>query len=64
MTPETMLEAPAEVQAEIRALFAAMDRMDERIAKDFEEIARIKRKSNANMVEIKAQLAKLRMDYK
>ncbi len=64
MTPETMLEAPAEVQAEIRALFAAMDRMDERIAKDFEEIARIKRKSNANMVEIKAQLAKLRMDYR
>ena len=64
MTPETMLEAPAEVQAEIRALFAAMDRMDERIAKDFEEIARIKRKTSANMAEIKAQLAKLRMDYK
>ena len=64
MTPETMREAPAEVQAEIRALFAAMDRMDERIAKDFDEIARIKRKTSANMAEIKAQLAKLQMDYK
>ena len=64
MTPETMREAPAEVQAEIRALFAAMDRMDERIAKDFDEIARIKRKTSANMAEVKAQLAKLRMDYK
>ena len=64
MTPETMLEAPAEVQAEIRALFAAMDRMDERIAKDFEEMDHLTIKINANITQINEQIAKLRRDYK
>ena len=64
MTPETMLEAPAEVQAEIRALFAAMDRMDERIAKDFEEMDHLTIKINANITQINEQVAKLKQGYK
>ena len=64
MTPETMLEAPAEVQAEIRALFAAMDRIDERIAKDFQEMDHLTIKINANITQINEQVAKLRRDYK
>ncbi len=62
MTPETMLEAPAEARAEIRALFAAMDRMDERIAKDFQEMDHLTIKINANITQITEQLAKLRRD--
>ena len=64
MTPETMLEAPAEVQAEIRALFAAMDRMDERIAKDFEEMDHLTIKIKANITQINEQVAKLKQGYK
>ena len=58
-TIEQILDMPADAQEKIRAMFVAMDRMDERIVKDQEETARMTPQIEKNLVDIKERLKKL-----
>jgi uncharacterized small protein (DUF1192 family) len=50
---EPTAEEAAKVEVELLAIFAQMDRIDERIAKDQEEIDRLKAKTKAALAQLR-----------
>jgi peptidoglycan hydrolase CwlO-like protein len=53
MEPTT--EEVAKVEAELHSIFAAIDRIDERIEKDQREIDRLKAKTKAALARLRSQ---------
>lgn len=53
MTAEPTAEEAAKIEAELLSLFAAIDRIDERIAKDQQETDRLKVKTKAKLAQLK-----------
>jgi uncharacterized small protein (DUF1192 family) len=54
-TMEPTVEEAAEVEAELLSIFASIDRIDERIEKDQQEIDRLKGKTKAALAQLRAQ---------
>ena len=63
-TYDPKLETPADAKKKIRAMFAEMGRMDERIAKDQETIVRLSIQTAVNLSEVKISLERLQAGYK
>ena len=55
VTIEPSIEEAQKIEAELRAIFAKMDRIDERIQKDQLEIDRLKAKTKAALAQLRAQ---------
>lgn len=55
LTAEPTAEEAAKMDAEFRSLFAAMERIDERIKKDQQEIDRLTVKTRIMLDQLKAQ---------
>jgi uncharacterized small protein (DUF1192 family) len=53
MTAEPTAEEAAKIEAELLSLFAAIDRIDERIAKDQQETDRLKVKTKAKLAQLR-----------
>lgn len=54
LTAEPTAAAVAKMDAELRALFAAMERIDERIARNQQETDRIKARTKAKLLQLRA----------
>jgi uncharacterized small protein (DUF1192 family) len=52
---EPTTEEVAKMEAELLSIFAAMDRIDERIEKDQQEIDRLKAKTKAALAQLRAR---------
>ena len=63
-TIEPIKDAPADVQEKIRAMFAAMDCINERIARDHEEMAYLTIEINADLARFNILLDQLKAGYK
>lgn len=53
LSVEPTTEETAKVELELRSLFAAMDRIDERIAKDQQETDRLKAKTKTKLAQLR-----------
>ena len=54
LTAEPTAAAVAKMDAELRALFTAMERIDERIARNQQETDRIKARTKAKLLQLRA----------
>jgi peptidoglycan hydrolase CwlO-like protein len=55
VTIEPTTEEVQKIEGELLAIFAEMDRIDERIQKDQQEIDRLKAKTKAALAQLRAQ---------